>query len=301
MNLPTLRQLQHFAALAETLSFSRAADYCHVTQSTLSASLAQLESILGQKLFDRGTRKVNLTPVGKDLLEPAHAIIQQAENLVRQAKKQHAPLSRTLSLGIIPTIAPYLLPRMLPAIHDSYPNLDLILREDITSRQVESLRRGQVDLILMAFPYDTQGMDTMMLWEEYFVLAHNDDAIKSSKKFDVADLQNEKILLLDDGHCLRDHAIAACRLTPSAGRKKLGATSLQTLIQMVQHGYGSTLLPEMAAQPEFLGKDILIQRFGSPPPSRQIGLAWRHNDPRSGEFRLLGTFIQKIGQKTPEK
>ncbi len=152
MHLPTLRQLHYFLAIAETLSVSRAAENCHITQSTLSSALAELEDMLGVKLFDRGTRKFSLTQVGEDMLLPARAILEQTENLVRLAQQQRAPLSSKLVLGIIPTIAPYLLPKLLPALQTTYPALDLVLREDITNRQLDELKRGTIDVVLMAFP-----------------------------------------------------------------------------------------------------------------------------------------------------
>lgn len=296
MNLPTLRQLHYFLAIAETLSVSRAAENCHITQSTLSSALAELEDILGVKLFDRGTRKLNLTQAGDDMLMPARAILEQTENLVRLAQRGRSPLSSQLVLGIIPTIAPYLLPKLLPALQTAYPALDLVLREDMTSRQLDGLKRGTVDVVLMAFPYETHNTDTMTLWSEPFFIARAGSKPALEGMMTIGDLQKEKILLLDDGHCLRDHIISACSLTsPSQTSKTLGATSLQTLIQMVQHGYGATLLPAMAINPQQPMQGISIQRFVSPQPTRQIGLAWRKNDPRAEEFRLLGKFIKEIG------
>ena len=296
MHLPTLRQLHYFLAIAETLSVSRAAENCHITQSTLSSALAELEDMLGVKLFDRGTRKFSLTQVGEDMLLPARAILEQTENLVRLAQQQRAPLSSKLVLGIIPTIAPYLLPKLLPALQTTYPALDLVLREDITNRQLDELKRGTIDVVLMAFPYKTQNTEDMILWSEPFFIARAGTKPALEGMMTIGDLQKEKILLLDDGHCLRDHIISACRLTSSSKTSKtLGATSLQTLIQMVQHGYGATLLPAMAINPQQPMEGISIQRFVSPQPTRQIGLAWRKNDPRAAEFRLLGKFIKETG------
>lgn len=296
MRIPTLRQLQYFIAVADTLSVSRAAENCHITQSTLSAALAELEDTLSEKLFDRGTRKVALTRIGEELIPAARAIIEQTENMVRNAKRHRDPLSDKLALGVIPTIAPYLLPQLLPALQESFPQLDLILREDITSRQLDDLKRGIIDVVLMAFPYETHSTETMMLWTEPFFLARAGKKSTLPDLLTLNDLKQEKILLLDDGHCLRDHIISACRLTASSGnRKTLGATSLQTLIQMVQHGYGTTLLPAMAIRPDQMPQGISIQRFADPQPTRKIGLVWRKDDPRSEEFRILGEFIKKIG------
>lgn len=294
MRLPTLRQLQYFMAVADTLSFSRAAENCHITQPSLSLALNELEDILGEKLFHRGTRKMELSQVGKELIPMARAIIAQSENFVRIAARHRAPLSGPLSLGIIPTIAPYLLPQLLPALQTSYPSLELQLKEDITTRQLEALKAGKIDVVLMAMPFDTPNMEQMILWKEPFYLARAGNQKSVADQIPLDDLQNETILLLDDGHCLRDHILSACRLAASsANRKTLGATSLQTLIQMVQNGYGSTLLPSMAIDPQQMPKGITIQRFANPQPTRQIGLVWRKDDPRMAEFQLLGEFIAK--------
>lgn len=294
MRLPTLRQLQYFIAVADTLSFSRAAENCHITQPSLSLALNELEDILGEKLFHRGTRKIELSLVGKELIPMARSIIEQSENFVRMAARHRAPLTGQLSLGIIPTIAPYLLPHLLPALQASYPSLELRLKEDITTRQLDTLKAGKIDAVLMALPFDTPHMEQMMLWKEPFYLARTGDQLSSADQVTLDDLKDETILLLDDGHCLRDHILSACSLSAnSANRKTLGATSLQTLIQMVQNGYGSTLLPSMAIDPQQVPKGVTIQRFANPQPTRQIGLVWRKDDPRAEEFRLLGNFIAK--------
>ncbi len=267
-----------------------------MTQSALSNGLTELEDIMGAKLFDRGTRRVALTPVGEELVAPAKAALEQMEHLVHLAGTHRAPLTGRLILGIIPTIAPYLLPKILPqqAIH--YPDLDLQLREDITARQLDNLRKGKVDAVLMALPYDVEDFAHETLWPEPFFLAGTKKP-KSNAFLKIGDLKKETILLLEDGHCLRDHVIESCHLTalgePSGLRKTLGATSLQTLIQMVQHGYGSTLLPSMAIDPYNVPKGLYIQRFENPQPHRLIALVWRKNDPRATEFRLLGDFIKK--------
>lgn len=298
MRLPTLRQLQYFLAVADSLSFSRAAENCHITQPSLSLALNELEETLGAKLFHRGTRKIELSEIGKDLLPRARSIIEQSENFVHQAARHRAPLTGPLSLGIIPTIAPYLLPHLLPALQTSYPLLDLRLKEDVTARQMDALKAGQIDVVLMALPYDTPHMEQMRLWKEPFFLARAGDQLSCQEHIALDDLQNETILLLDDGHCLRDHILSACRLAATRGhRKTLGATSLQTLIQMVQNGYGSTLLPSMAIDPQHIPKGVTIQRFANPQPTRQIGLVWRKDDPRRAEFELLGKFIIQIAAK----
>lgn len=297
MHLPTLRQFQYFLVVADTLNVSKAAELCHMSQPTLSASLAELETLLGAKLFHRAPRNLRLTTLGEELVPKARQLIEDAENFVHFAQRARTPLSGKLTLGVIPTIAPYLLPKLLPALQSSYKSLDLTLKEDLTGRQLEALKRGTVDVVLMAFPYDAPHIESRILWTEAFFLARKGAQRVSQQQINVDDLAKETILLLEDGHCLRDHIISACRLTSqSKERKTLGATSLQTLIQMVQHGYGSTLLPAMAIKAEQPPQGICIHKFKSPQPTRQIGLAWRKGDPRADEFKLLGDFILKNHQ-----
>lgn len=292
--IPTLRQLRYFLSVAETLSFSRAALACHVTQSTLSGGLQDLEKILGEKLFVRTSRDVALTEIGLSLIDPARAIVSQAENFVEMARSKRPPLSSTLTLGVIPTIAPYLLPDLLPGLQKQFAALDLHLREDLTARLLGDLDKGAIDAVLMAFPYESENLDTTMLWDEPFFLVSAGAQMSHTATADLKDLDTQDVLLLDDGHCLRDQAIAACRLKSSAQRKTFGATSLPTLIQMVQHGYGVTLLPAMAINPKTMPQGLSVQRFAAPQPTRTIGLAWRKGSPRTAEFRVLGDFIVKM-------
>jgi LysR family hydrogen peroxide-inducible transcriptional activator len=292
--IPKLQQLRYFLAIADSLSFSRAAETCNVTQSTLSAGLQDLETLLGKKLFDRTSRDVALTATGQDLIIPARDLMIKAEEFVQLAQKNRPPLSGPFTLGVIPTIAPYMLPDLLPALQDKFPDLDLNLREDLTGRLLEDLHKNRINAVLMAFPYDERGIEKMHLWDEPFFMVSAGKQTFNSKPAHLDDLNGQNVLLLDDGHCLRDHAIAACRLRSSTQRKAFGATSLPTLIQMVQHGYGTTLLPAMAINPKAMPQGLSIRRFANPQPSRQIGLAWRKNSPRTEEFRLLGKFIVKM-------
>jgi LysR family hydrogen peroxide-inducible transcriptional activator len=291
--LPTLRQIQYFVAVADHLSFSAAAAQCLVTQSTLSAGLGDLEDILGEKLFERTSRSVTLTPTGQDLLAPARKLLDDAADFVLLAGRTRTPLTGLVSLGAIPTIAPYLFPRFLPRVGADFPALDLHLREGTTAQLLDHLAHNRLDVALMAFPYDTPGMETRMLWEEPFIIAQPDSLPGKKGPATPDDLDGVDLLLLDDGHCLRDHAMAACRLRGAAQRKTFGATSLQTLIQMVQNGYGVTLLPEMAVDAERPLPGIRLRRFKAPAPTRTIGLAWRKGHPRSYEFGLLGDSIVK--------
>lgn len=298
MHTPSIRQLEYFLAVADTLSFHKAALRCHVTQPTLSEGLKTLEILLGEKLFERtNKREVILTETGRDLRLPARDIVVRAEDFVQMARARKAPFTGTMTLGIIPTIAPYLLPSLLPALQDNFPQLELQLKEDITAQLLSALGQRQIDVVLMAFPYDTPGMKQMKLWAEPFVIAMPGTKTVMEQNASLSDLSKHNIMLLEDGHCLRDHALAACRLQPGKQRKTFGATSLTTLIQMVQHGYGSTLLPAMAVNPKTLPRGVTIQRFGNPQPSRQIGLCWRQGDPREKEFRSLGEMIAKMHEE----
>lgn len=291
--VPTLRQLTYFVAIADTLSFSKAAQECNVTQSTLSGGLQDLERLLGEQLFMRTSRDVSLTETGREMIPAARDLIIRAESFVQMARRNRPPLSSKLTLGVIPTIAPYMLPTLLPELQKSFPALDLSLREDLTGRLLEDMDRNNIDAVLMAFPYEADQLETMTLWEEPFFLVSAGTQVTHTAKAQLSDLDTQNVLLLDDGHCLRDQAIAACRLKSSSQRKTFGATSLPTLIQMVQHGYGVTLLPAMAIDPKTMPQGLSIQRFANPEPSRTIGLAWRKASPRAAEFRLLGEFIVK--------
>lgn len=292
-HLPSLRQLQYFVSIVWTKSFSRAAELCNVTQPTLSGGVRDLEALLGEALFVRNSRGVTLTRAGAALSLPAQDILARAENFIDIARSVKKPLSGTLSLGVIPTIAPYVLPRLLPALQDSFQDLDLQLKEDLSEHLLNALIQHRMDVVLMAFPYDTPGVDQMILWSEEFLWAIPGNGTIDPRPMAPADLQQDNILLLEDGHCLRDHALSACKLPPGEQRKTFGATSLATLIQMVEHGYGTTLLPAMAIDPHSPPAKMTLRRFTAPQPSRQIGLAWRKGSPRADEFKTLGKFIVK--------
>lgn len=298
MNLPSLRQLQYLAALADHRSFSRAAETCHVTQSTLSAGIAALESLLGQPLVDRAQKRTTLTAFGEETLERARDLIAGASAIVERAQHMNAPMSGPLRMGIIPTIAPYMLPRILPGLQKKFPALELQLHEDLSARIVESLQRGALDLILLAFPFDTPGMEQYELFSEPFFLACPKGLWKKAPPVRNEDLRTESLILLEEGHCLRDHALAACKLQPAQQRRTFSATSLPTLIQMVRHGYGITLLPEMAVKHGHLPEDVEFFSFRRPSPQRKIGLAWRQDHTRGEEFRILGAqMVKSYGYK----
>jgi len=284
---PTLRQLEYLITLKEEGSFIRAAEKCHVTQSTLSAGIKELETILDQPLVNRGRKNITLTPFGLEAVDHASEILEKTDHITARANAIKAPLTGPLRLGIIPTIAPYFLPTILPIIQQKFPALELHLHEDISHRLIKKISQNQIDISLMAFPFDTPNMTQMLLFEEPFYLACPRDYTSSQTPLSTTDLNPGELLLLEDGHCLRDHALSACDLQLPRQRKAYSATSLQTLIQMVSHGYGMTLLPDMAAQSHALPPNISVHPFENPQPTRKIGLCWRKNHIRHPEFEIL--------------
>lgn len=292
---PTLRQLDYLIAIDQHGSFLAAADACAVTQSTLSAGIKELETILGRPLVLRNRKHASLTPFGAEVAENAEKILADTDNIVARSRLLNEPLSGPLRLGIIPTIAPYMLPEMLPKLTAEFPRLELQLHEDMTDRLLESLRKGHIDVALMAFPYGTPDMQQRILFEEKFYAAAAQNAGPAVDSINIEDLKPDELLLLEDGHCLRDHALTACDIQLPRQRKTFSATSLATLIQMVKAGFGMTLLPEMACEKHSLPSAIRLLPFKDKnPPTRQIGLCWRKNDPRRPNYELLGNTINKL-------
>jgi LysR family hydrogen peroxide-inducible transcriptional activator len=287
-NLPSVRHLRHLAALADHAHFGHAADACLVTQSTLSASIKELEALLGSGLVDRTKRNVVLTPLGVEVAERARKIIGEVEELAHLARAANAPLSGMLRLGAIPTVGPFLLPKVLPELRRAYVSLKLYLVEDLTARLVDSLHQGKLDVVLLALPYDCGAVDTVDLFKDPFHVGlpalhplANQVGIKSQS------LASETLLLLKDGHCLREHALAACQFNGRRSEEFEG-TSLPTLVQMVDNGMGITLLPELAIEGGVLrGTSLVTRPLLSDDPARSIGLVWRKGTRRSEEFQLL--------------
>jgi LysR family hydrogen peroxide-inducible transcriptional activator len=296
--LPSLRQLQYLVALAEKLNFRAAAEACFVTQSTLSAGIKELESVLGVQLVERHTRSVRLTAAGEQVLERGRRLLADASDLVAVARGAREPLSGPLSLGVIPTIAPFVLPRVLPALRQQYPKLELYLREDLTDRLLERLRRGQLDAALIALPYDTGELEVLELFrDEFWFVARRDDPLASVKALAMERLDVDDVILLEEGHCLREHAIAACRRAPGEPRSRIEATSLPTLLQMVEGGLGVTLLPEIAIKAGALnGTNLIARPFSSRVPARTLALAARPASARKRDVELLaGAFLEHAG------
>jgi LysR family hydrogen peroxide-inducible transcriptional activator len=298
--LPTLRQLQFFAALARRKSFSKAAEDCFVSQSTLSSAIKELEGILGAQLVDRSTRSFALTPAGEETAARAASILATTEDLVRRAGARR-PLDGPFHLGVIPTIAPFLLPAAAPLLKKSFPKLELFLREDLTAALAERLSAGLLDAAALAFPYELDGAETVEIGEDPFWLASSpDDPLTNKKAVRLADLVGVNLLLLEDGHCLRDHAIDACKLRRPDAAAAYGATSLLTLTQMVQSGLGATLLPEMAVKAGLADTTGLrVAPFAAPAPARRIGLAWRKGSGRREEALAIAEILRKTMAERP--
>ncbi len=297
INLPSLKQLRYLVELSENRHFGKAAAACFVTQSTLSAGIQELETQLDAALVDRTRRKVVLTPLGETMAARARDLLAQAEEMVLLARAAAEPLAGPLNLGVIPTVSPFLLPRVLRGLRRRWPKLKLFLREDLTERLLQQLLAGRLDLLLLALPIEASGVETMPLFDDTFRFAcRRDHPLAAAEAVPLPALQHEPLLLLEDGHCLRDHALDACQLprpgrNGSGGGESLGATSLHTLVQMVDNGLGVTLLPDLALQAGILrGTDVIARPVGSgqKPPARQIGLAWRRGTQRAKEFRLFG-------------
>jgi LysR family hydrogen peroxide-inducible transcriptional activator len=293
--LPTLRQLQYLKLLAEHGSFSRAADAAHVTQPTLSAGVQELEKILGAPVVDRGRSGVILTPVGEEAVRRARDILARAEDLVQSAKSAGQPLSGRFRLGVIPTVAPFLLPRALPILRTRFPGLRLFLREDLTGKLVASLKAGALDAALIALPYDIAGLETAHVADDAFLAAAPPNhPLCANDAIDPKALEKETLILLEDGHCLREHALAACDLSLPRGEEGgFAATSLHTLVQMIGSGLGVSLIPAMAVEAGLTDNTpVSVRPLAAGAPAREIVVAWRAGSSRETEARLLADTLR---------
>ena len=294
--LPTLRQLKHFIALAEHQHFSRAAEACFVTQSAFSSSIQDLEATLGAQLVDRTKRRVVFTPLGLEIAAHARVVVREAEDLMALARSAREPLTGTLRLGVIPTISPFLLPRVLPGLRRAHPQLKLYLTEDQTGRLVDALHAGRLDALLLALPCACGAADTMLLArDEFSVALPKRHALAARKIIEPDALRNEQLLLLQDGHCLRDQALAACHLSDPERTQAFEGTSLQTLTQMVANGLGITLVPQIAIDAGILrGTEVVTRTLTGARAARELGLAWRRGTGRREEFTLLGETLRRL-------
>jgi LysR family hydrogen peroxide-inducible transcriptional activator len=284
----SLRQLEYVVAVAETGGFHRAAERCNVSQPTLSAQVAQVEAVLGVRLFERARAGVIVTPQGQAIVLCAHRVLREMGDLLTAAARASDPFAGVFRLGVIPTVAPYLLPEVMPALHAQYPSLQLVLREERTEDVMRDLRQGSLDLGLLALEADLGDHTAHEVLKDPFVVAlPQGHPLAAKKRVAVADLESEQVLLLDDGHCFRTQALALCS---KAGAREADyrATSLSTLVQMVSVGGGVTLLPKLAVEVENRRGQIEIRPFVPPVPSRTIALVWRPSSPFAEAFHSLG-------------
>jgi len=287
---PTIKQLRYLCAVVEHGHFGRAARACHVSQSTLSAGILELEEVLSASLLERNNRSLVLTSLGEQVVERARGLLLDVEDMVALCQAASEPLQGRLRLGVIPTIAPFLLPGLLTHLRVAYPTFTPFIREDLTEPLVEALHRGELDLLLIALPVEAEGVETMALFEDAFYLAcPSDHPLASRDHLTTSELRGQDLLLLEDGHCLRDHALEACKLRGAEYTVPYQATSLTTVVQMVASGIGVTLLPAMAVETGALNSaEVVVTPFEDASVSRRIGLMWRKKTPRRAEFRLFG-------------
>lgn len=295
-SLPTLRQLQFLTAIRAQGSFVGAADAVGVTQPTLSAGIKELETALGVLLVERGRSGAVLTPAGEEAAERAAAALDEVEELVRVARAAAAPFSGSFRLGAIPTIAPFVLPRLLPVLTREHPQVRLRIREDLTARLVADLRSRMLDAAILALPYATPGIAVEAVADdEFYLVCPEGHRLAARNDLRPEHLKGENVLLLDDGHCLRDHATSLCALSPGRPQSDLGATSLHTLVQIVAAGMGVSLLPKLAADGgAAAGARVAVRPFVRPAIGRSIGVAWREGSQREAEARTLAKHLRAV-------
>lgn len=296
MILPTLRQLQYLVAVMELRHFGRAAERCFVSQSTLSAGIRELETLLSIQLLERTKRKVIPTPAGMEIARLATEILSRTGELVERAQQHDRPLSGTLRVGVIPTIGPFMLPKVLAGIRERYPELKVYLIEDQSARLLDRLARGEIDTAVLALPYDIGALESKVFWRENFMVAvPRGHHLSRAKALTSGELPADELLLLEEGHCMRDHALAACRLKDFPRTTAFQGTSLYTLIQMVNGGQGITFLPEMAIESDLIRQaDIRFLPLKEKGPHRELGLVWRPSYHKKRDLELLADNIQGL-------
>lgn len=293
--LPTLKQLEYLTALADTLHFGRAAERCNVTPSTLSAGIQDLESALGVPVAERTKRKVLITPLGAEVAQRARRLLRDAGDMVELAAAARAPLTGNLRLGIIPTVGPFLLPRILPGLRARYPDLRFFLQEELSLPLLEQLRNGALDAAMIALPFATGDVATRILFDDEFLFAcDRNHPLAGRPEVAIADLAGETLMLLEEGHCLRTQVLDVCRSRDFSTRSGLEASSFHTLVHMVGFGIGVTLLPRLAVDAGIADARQVALVPMVEAPKRQIALAWRQSSLRQHEFDLLRQVIQEI-------
>lgn len=290
MAMITLRQLKYLVALAEHRHFGRAAEASSVTQPALSMQIKELEDELGVDLVERRPGEIALTDTGYEVASRAERVLAATRDLTDFARHRSRVLTGRLRLGVIPSMAPYVLPKILPALQDRYPDLRVELRETLTRVLLAELGRGSLDVVLLALPVEERDIETAPLFDDPFLLAvPSTDARPQNACVGIDDIDAQQLILLEEGHCLRDQTLAFC--APARRDISLGATSLATVMQMVANGYGVTLLPRVAVEAELRDERVKLLRFAEPAPGRTVGLAWRRTSPRKVDFVTLGELI----------
>jgi len=295
VHLPTIKQLQYLVALRRFGHFGRAAEACFVTQSTLSAGLRELETLLGVTLVERTRRVVRFTALGEKIADKAIKVLRETEELAEMARAQGRPLHGDLRMGVIPTIAPFLLPTMLPQLRGTWPELKLYLREETSGAACEALHRGQLDCVLLALPFACGEVDSALLFDDPLYVAYPRGEAPAAADVSAGEIDEARLLLLEDGHCLKDHALSACNRPDLRANAEMMGTSLHTLVQMVDNGLGVTFVPEMAIEAGILsGTAVDARPLRSENPYRRIALIWRRSSPREDEFQMLAATLRRI-------
>jgi LysR family hydrogen peroxide-inducible transcriptional activator len=295
VHFPTIKQLQYLVALRQHGHFGKAAESCFVTQSTLSAGLRELENLLGVTLVERTRRVVRFTPLGEKIASKAVRLLRESEELTDLARAEGQPLQGELRMGVIPTIAPFLLPAMLPRLRSQWPNLKLFLREEPSQAACDALQRGQLDCVLLALPYSCGDIDKAGLFDDRLFVAFPKGEAPDDRVVDPGSLDENRLLMLEDGHCLKDHALSACNRPEMRAEAAMMGTSLHTLVQMVDNGLGLTFVPAMAIEAGILeGTAVEARPLKSDHGYRRIALVWRRSSPREEEFLLLAEALRQI-------
>ena len=295
VHVPTIKQLQYLVALRQHGHFGKAADACFVTQSTLSAGLRELETLLGVTLVERTRRVVRFTALGEKIADKAVRVLREGEELAELARAEGKPLHGELRMGVIPTIAPFLLPAMLPRLRSQWPQLKLYLREETSQAACEALHRGQLDCVLLALPFGCGDIDAAPLFDDRLFVAFPRGEAPAGASIEVDAIDENRMLLLEDGHCLKDHALSACNRPEMRANAAMLGTSLHTLVQMVDNGLGVTFVPAMAIGAGILeGTDVEARQLRSDHGFRRIALIWRRSSPRESEFQLLADGLRTI-------
>lgn len=292
MNYPTVKQIRYFIALVDKNHFGQAAKSCFVSQSAFSMAIKELESILNGRLVDRTNKSVTVTNLGKDTYKQAKVVMQELSDLVEISQGNRAPLSGKLALGIIPTIAPFLISKFVFKLQETYTDMELFLYEEMTLKLYEKLMHGDLDVILIALPYALKNVESKTLFKDTFHLAHVTDSKWIKKNNNKIELIDESVLLLEDGHCMRDHALAACKLKSPDKISQFMASSILTLVEMVKSDIGVSYLPEMSLNTHLIKQSGLALSKIEENSYREIGIVWRKGSSRAKEFELLGDFIK---------